>query len=183
LAGAPRASASAGDHPPAPADEEPTILATVAAATWDRLSLAAGVAAPFHPQDAHELIAAALRDGLNVTAAVAGATAVGLVASRADATGTRELLAVGVAPRCRRRGLATGMLAAHVATDPTAAFSAEITVAERDPAEPLDRDLRATIARRLLERAGFRIVASEPDVRLADPGMVTAQRTASADVP
>ena len=122
------------------------------------------------------LVGAGLRDGLAVTAASVGTTAVGLVASRIGDTGTRELLALGVAQDWRRRGVATKMLAAHVASA-RERLEAEVTVAERDPIDPLDRVVRATVARRLLAGAGFEIVKSAPEIRAADPNGVTAQRS------
>ena len=58
-------------------------------------------------------------------------------------------------PAQRRQGLAGGLLAAHASAD--RASTAEVTLAERDVVEPLDRADRATIARRLLVRAGYRV--------------------------
>jgi hypothetical protein len=56
------------------------------------------------------------------------------------------------------------------------AFVADFTLAERDPVDPLPRDLRANIARRLLERAGFEVHPAEAPVRVADPGAIAAVR-------
>ncbi len=165
-------------------DADPTIVENVDAARWERLTLAPGVIAAVRPTaDAHDLLTAGLRDGATVSAAVAGATVVGVVASRAGPTAAHDLLAVGVAPPWRRRGLGGSLLAAHVASTPTASFTAEITVGERDPSDPLDRHLRTTVARRLFERAGFRIVASAPEVQSADPGVVTAELMPSGGTP
>ncbi len=108
--------------------------------------------------------------------AVDGATAVGLVASALDdpaaPAAPRSVLAIGVTPAWRRQGLATRMLAAHLDAFDRAgtAWEATVTLAERDPVEPLDRSLRSAIAARMYEGAGF--VADEPDqrLRLADPG-------------
>jgi ribosomal protein S18 acetylase RimI-like enzyme len=88
------------------------------------------------------------------------------------------LLAVGVAKGWRRRGVATKMLAAHVASAP-ARFTAEVTVAERDPLDPLDRAVRAAIARTLLQHAGFEIVTSAREIHSTDPSAVTAVRAAA----
>jgi acetoin utilization protein AcuC len=177
------AEASDGGGPvagPAPDLGAPTVLASVGAADWDRLTLAAGVVAPADPIDGHRLLAAGLRDGLRVTAAVAGTVVVGVaVSSQPDASGRSDLLALGVARPWRRAGLATRVLATHVeALGPGAgSLVAEATVAERDPLEPLDGALRRGIARRILETSGF--VSAEVDraVRFADPGAITAVRT------
>jgi hypothetical protein len=59
---------------------------------------------------------------------------------------------------------------------------AEFTVAERDPFEPLEAGIRATIARRILDRAGFRVMAADGLVAAADPGALRAAR-ASAPLP
>jgi GNAT superfamily N-acetyltransferase len=81
-------------------------------------------------------IAAGLADGLRATVAVEGTTVVGAVLSRsADGQRPAALLALGVAPRRRRQGFATSLLATHVSaagSDGTG-FAAEVTVAERDP--------------------------------------------------
>ena len=85
---------------------------------------------------------------LSLTMAVDGATAVGLVVSALDDPGApaapRSVLAIGVAPAWRRQGLATRMLAAHVDAFDRAGtpWEATVTLAERDPVEPLDRSLR-----------------------------------------
>jgi ribosomal protein S18 acetylase RimI-like enzyme len=89
-----------------------------------------------------------------------------------------DLLALGVAPAWRRAGLAGRLLAAHVSDVQTSGMGlhAEVTVAERDPLDPLDGGLRRTIARRLLERAGFHITSSDAAVRGTDLSVVTAER-------
>jgi acetoin utilization protein AcuC len=155
-----------------------TIIEAVDPATWERLTLAPGVIAPFDPASAHVLVGASLRDGLAVTAAVVGTTVVGLAASRPGEAGAAELLALGVGRGWRRRGVATQVLASHVGSVP-GQVTAEVTVAERDPVDPLDRTVRATVARGLLARAGFDIVTSPTEIRAADPNTVTAVRTAA----
>ena len=91
----------------------PTIIASVDAATWSRLSLLPRVVAPSDPGAAHDLIAAGLasEQAARVTAAVVGSSVVGLaVSAPADPRGgAMELLAVGVAPAFRR-GLAADSL-------------------------------------------------------------------------
>jgi acetoin utilization protein AcuC len=165
----PLAGEAAGKGRVPPADGSPTILTDLDAASWDRLTLSDRVIAPADPGAGHSLVLAAIRDGATVSAAVAsGTTVVGLaVAGPPDDRGQREILAVGVAPTYRRRGLAGGLLGACV-TDGSATFVADVTLAERDAIDPLDRGLRATIARRLFERQGFEIRPADEHVRIAD---------------
>ena len=94
-----------------------------------------------------------------MTAAVEGTIVVGLaIAGPTDANGRCELLALGVAPAFRHQGLGTALLEACVTSGTGATeYTADITLAERDPVEPLDRALRGSIARQLLVRAGFEI--------------------------
>ncbi len=163
----PLAAVSSSEPPPEAAQRnDPAILTGVAADTWSRLTLAPRVVAPADPAAGHALILAAIRDGAEVSATVAGDLVVGLVmAGPAAPDGPRDLLALGVAPAYRRAGLATRLLAA------SAADRAEVTLAERDPFEPLDVGLRGAIATRLLQRAGF-------DVRPAGGAIESANATA-----
>jgi acetoin utilization protein AcuC len=155
-------------------------IVQVSASTLDRLSLAPRVVAPSDPEDGHAILAAALREpGASATAAVHGTTIVGLavsVPSRAE-PGVRSLLALGVAPACRRAGLATRLLGAHVASvrPGDEAWEALVTVAERDVVEPLAVDVRRAIARRLLEGVGFVVRQPPPEVSRIDPGAVAAR--------
>ena len=149
-------------------------------AAWDRLTLASGVVAPMDPIDGHALIAAGLADGLRATVAVEGATVVGAAVSwTPDGGGPAQLLALGVAPERRRQGLATSLLGTHVSTAGSdgAGFAAEVTVAERDPREPLDGSVRREIARRLFARAGFQVGQAEASVRAADPAAIAGIRS------
>ena len=118
-----------------------------------------------------------------MSAAVDGSLVVGLaIAGPRDDARRRELLAVGVAPAFRRRGLAGALLGSCVTGDATGEveFLAEVTLAERDPIEPLDRALRASVARRLLERAGFEIRPTEAELERADPAVIRAVRPSEA---
>ncbi len=151
----------------------PTVLADVDATTWAGMSLAPWVVAPADPGAAHGLVLAGLEDGGRVTAAVIGAVVVGVAISLVEGE-SEELLAVGVAPGYRRQGLATRLLAAHGSTDRPS--TAEVTVAERDVFEPLDRAVRASIARRLLSVAGYRVEAAAGAVRSVDPSAIVARR-------
>ena len=111
------------------------------------------------------------RDRLSVTAALVQHVLVGAVVSAADAEGSaRRILALGVAPEHRGHGLAAAMLRAHVDSfrpgdEP---LLATITVAERDPIEPLDHALRASITRRLFEGAGFEVRPASGRIRGVD---------------
>ena len=153
----------------------PTIVGAMDQATWARLSVARGVIAPADHGSSHALIGAGLGEGLRVTAAVVGATVVGAAISSgpADPSGS-ALLALGVAPPWRRQGLAGRILAAHVeGLAPGAGdLSAEISVAERDPLDPVDVSLRYSIARRLLSANGFEVG------RPAKHGVLNAARRA-----
>ena len=167
-----------------PSGEDPAIL-EVDAATWARLRLAPRVIPPTDPAAGHALIAAAIRDRASVSAAVEGNRVVGLaIAGPLDDGPSRELLAVGVAPAFRRRGLAAALLRSLGATFAAATepedveLRAEITLAERDPIDPIDRALRASIARRLLEGAGFELRPVGADLRAADPAAIRAVRRA-----
>ncbi len=154
----------------------PTILADVDAASWTRLALAPWVIAPADPQRAHALVLAGLADGARVTAAVVGPAVVGLAVSRVDAADatSEDLLAIGVAPDHRRQGLAGAILAAHASGE--RAGTAEVTVAERDVLDPLPRQDRAMIARRLLMRAGYRVESAPALIRSVDPAAIIARR-------
>jgi ribosomal protein S18 acetylase RimI-like enzyme len=151
------------------------------AASWELLALAPRVVAPFDPVSGHALILAAIRDGASVSAAVEGTLVVGLaVAAPTDDHGRRAILALGVAPDFRRRGLGTAVLEACITAGRPGdtEYVADVTLAERDPVEPLDRSVRADIARRLLEHGGFQVRPAEADLRRADPGALTAVRPA-----
>ncbi len=149
---------------PGPGVGAPSIVPAVDAGTWARLRLAPRVVSPADADVGHALLLAAIQDGAHVTAAVVGSLVVGLaVAAPTAAGGRRDLLALGVAPDRRHSGLAGALLAGSPAD------VAEITVAERDPLEPLDRTTRAAIARRVLERAGFTVSPADGHLRAADP--------------
>ncbi len=177
LADAP-AAGSSGDAPPG--GSTPTIIPITDGAAWAGTTLAGGVIAPADPASGHALVAAGLDDGLFVTTAVVGSTVVGAAIShRLASRGRWTLLALGVAPAWRRRGLAGRLLSTHV-DDPRSGGSeheAEVTVAERDPSAPLGGSLGRTIARRLLSDSGFVFDdVAEPLVRAADPSALAAVR-------
>ena len=163
-----------------------TVIPSIDREAWDRLTLARGVIAPADPAGGHALVAAGLADGARATVAVEGPTVVGVAVSRmADGRGPEHLLALGVAPERRREGLATSLLATHVSaagSDGTG-FAAEVTVAERDPREPLDGAARREIARRLLDGAGFQVGQAEAAVRAADPDAIAGVRLVGSGRP
>ena len=87
-----------------------------------------------------------------------------------------QLVALGVAPGWRRRGVATAMLRALVTEQNRRgrALIALHTAAERDPIDPLPRARRREVAERLAAGAGLTVApapthlsASDPDARLA----------------
>jgi acetoin utilization protein AcuC len=161
------------------AGEAPTMLESVDAAAWAGLGLADRVLPPFDAATAHALVLAArlAPDGARVTAAVAGRRVIAAAVSAAPERSTL-LLGLGVAPSRRGAGLATEILRRHVAAERTPArpWEAAVTLAERDPLEPLPRGTRAGIARRLLEGAGFRVERPAGLVGAADPGALVAHR-------
>ena len=167
------AASLAGDAPAAP-NGTPTIVPSIDADAWSRLSLAPRVIPLADAREAHALVVAGLRASppVVVSGAVVDSTVVGLAVSSAaePRDGSSELLALGVAPRHRRRGIATALMGAHASPGSTAL----LTLAERDPIEPLPRELRASIARRVFEAAGYEIGGVDEVVRSIDPGAFRA---------
>ena len=149
----------------------PTIRAPIDAAAWERLALAPRVVAPSDPMAGHGLILAAIRDGAQVAAAVEGSVVVGLaIAGPVAGQDGREVLAIGVAPSHRRRGLGSMLLGSIVDAAGTDGLVADVTLAERDPVGPLDRGVRAEIGRRLFDQAGFETRPAAAAVGGADRG-------------
>jgi acetoin utilization protein AcuC len=157
-------------------------------AELDRLRLAPRVIGPFDPRDAMVLLRAAAADGARVVGAVAGGTLVG-VAVAAGPGGASDpsppsarpseeaLLALGVAPELRGRGLGTALLRRLVAGLPDGArMEARVGVAERDWVEPADVEARLAVARRLLTGAGFTLRGPDPDLARVDPHAIEAVR-------
>jgi acetoin utilization protein AcuC len=161
-----------------------TLVPRLDRGSLDGLTVGRRVVSPPDPASARALLDAALasadRDGTIVSAAVDGSCIVGLAvsaAARPPGTG-RELLALGIAPTVRRAGLATRLLETHLAALPDGGpLRALVTVAERDPVEPLDRLLRAGVARRLLERSGFEVHAAAGELGQADAMALEAVRS------
>ncbi|MFL5679254.1 MAG: acetoin utilization AcuC family protein [Chloroflexota bacterium] len=156
----------------------PTIV-PLTAETLDGLRLAPRVVAA-DGAVARALLARALAPGARgsavAIAAVAGDAIVGLaVAERDDDTKPSELVALGVAPDHRRRRLGTALLAA-LGGAVTGPLGATVTVAERDTIDPLDRRVRASLARTMLERAGFDVGAADGAAGSLDPFAVRGVR-------
>lgn len=151
-------------------------IRTIDRSRWGQLRLAPRVIAPADEHAGHALLALALADGARVTAAIDGAVAIGLAVS-VGVGEAEEILALGVAPAARRRGLATRLLEAHLDALPASrAVRATVSVGERDVIDPLDRAVRADIARRLLAGAGFMVAAAPDPLGGADPLAITAIR-------
>jgi acetoin utilization protein AcuC len=167
---------------------DPVIAPELDAAAWSRLRLAERVLSPARTDDAHALVHRALqsRDRVWASAALVGDVVVGAVLSFApDEPGRRRLLAIGVAPAVRRRGIAAALLAAHLGVVDTEAamhvparigVEAVVTVAERDVVDPLPAATRAAVARHLLEDAGFRVERAGGVIGRIDAGALVARR-------
>jgi acetoin utilization protein AcuC len=157
----------------------PTVISQVDQALFERLGLAPRVIAPLDPAAGRAIVVAALREpGVRVSVAVRGSIVVALALSATtDETGASDLVALGVAPENRGQGLATRLLAAHVADRRPGEdrIRARVTIGERDPVEPLDVGLRSTIARRLLESAGFVVEPVGGAVGRLDPLAINAR--------
>jgi ribosomal protein S18 acetylase RimI-like enzyme len=160
---------------------EPTIVPDLTAEVLERLTLAPRVVAPTDPAEAQALLVAAARDGARVIGAVAGSTLVGAAVlwparpHPSDVIPPWEVLALGVAPAFREGGLATALLAAAMTAVEGDPVTAAVGVAERDPIEPLPVEARSTIARRLFERAGFRVRSADGAVGQTDPAAIMAR--------
>jgi acetoin utilization protein AcuC len=174
------ADRAAGSGLPSVGHIEPTIVASVDSASWAGLRVADQVLSVRDGADAHQLVAGGLRGRASVSAALLGEVVIGLAVSAPDTRGggdpAAELLALGVAPGWRRRGVGTALLRAHVATCGAAPIRATVTVAERDPVEPEDRGVRRDIASRLLTRAGFEVRPAGGATGRLDPGALEATR-------
>jgi acetoin utilization protein AcuC len=164
-------SGVASGEPPRAA---PTVVSPLTLEMLDRLRVAARVIAPADARVGAALLQAALREGAVVAGAVNGEWLVGIalaVPMPAPLDGVDRLVALGVAPEWRRRGLATAMLRAVVDEQNRRgrALVALHTVAERDPLDPLPPAVRRGVAERLLTRAGFSVTAAPPRISSVDP--------------
>jgi acetoin utilization protein AcuC len=165
----------------------PEIVARLDRAALGTLGLAPRVIPPASTDEARTLLEAALTtapdaDAVTVTAAVAGDVVVGLVVSAASRVdrGTREILALRVAPEHRRAGVATAMLDAHLGSvGDDVGWTASVSVGECDVVEPLPHAVRSSIGRRVLERAGFRIERARGRLGDVDASSFSAHRAAA----
>jgi acetoin utilization protein AcuC len=156
---------------PSPSRPAPTV-APLTAEQAARLALAPRTIGPFDPAAATSILVEAARHGARIVGAVVGSTLSGVAVASADG----DLLALGVAPDARRRGLATALLRALVEGRPDgSAMTATIGVAARDWVEPLDGELRREIAARLLGGAGFELGRVPTDLARDDPWAISAR--------
>ncbi len=160
-----------------PASVRPSIVDAPTSDMIERLTFAPRLIANLSPLAAKSLIL----EWKDLTLAVAGDVVVGLVASSRTSDGARQLDGIWVAPPVRRQGLATELLRRHVDTQvqplaATPSWRATVAVGERDPVEPLDHGLRMTVARRLLERAGFETDAAPERIADVDRSAISATR-------
>lgn len=172
---APAAGPAAGPNAPASPGAsrggDPQVIPLVDAGAWSKVALAPQVIAPADSVTAQRLVLAAIGGGATVSAAVTGAQVVGLaIAGPAAQDGRRDLLALSVAPAHRRAGLALRLLTV------SSADRAELTVAERDPFEPLDVGSPSASATRLLVQAGFDVRPASGAIGSADPTALVATR-------
>jgi acetoin utilization protein AcuC len=119
--------------------------------------------------DAHAVLRRALDGGATACGAIAEDRIVGLAIANAG-----RVVEVGVAPAYRRQGVGSALLRMLVSL--SGPLSAVVTVAERDPIEPLDRRLRADIAHKLLGAAGFEVRPASGDIGRLDPMAIEAAR-------
>lgn len=170
-------SGGAGEAAAAVPSSEPAIVVL----TPDRLEglrVAERVVAPRDPADARALLVAALRgpSPARAVAAVAEDVVVGLAVLGPVDRGEESLvLALGVAPPLRGRGLGTALLSALAESDP-GRIVAVAGVADRDAIDPLPYPDRQRVARRVMERAGFTVTPSEGAAARIDPGRLIGVR-------
>ena len=154
------------------------VVGPLAPGVLDRCALAPRTIAPFDPADARSILRSALAGGARAMAALDGDVIVGLAVAAPSAVedGVESLLAVGVAPGYRRRGLGSALLRALADRRPPGTrMEAAPGVAERDVVDPLAVEDRMAVARRLLESAGFEVRAASPDVSRFDPWALAAR--------
>jgi GNAT superfamily N-acetyltransferase len=164
------------DRPRTPeADDEPgtasaSTLVTLDASALDGLRVVHGVLPVAGAGVATSLLRAAGAAGATIVGAVASDRLVGAAVAR---EGT--LLAVGVTPGRRQRGLGRALLGRLVdAVD--GPLVANLGLADRDPVKPLPVERRARIARSLLDGAGFRVSPAQDVIARHDATAIVARR-------
>jgi GNAT superfamily N-acetyltransferase len=169
-------AAPAAEAPPAVAGAASTVVA-LTSQLLDRVTLAARTIAPADAADGLALLRAAVRGGAIATGASIGDWLVGVaLAAPGPPDGEDELVALGVAPGWRRRGIANALLRAIVEEQDRRGRALGVlhTAADRDPFEPLPRELRRGVATRLLRACGFGMRPTPSDVAAADPYSLSA---------
>jgi acetoin utilization protein AcuC len=143
----------------------------------DRLSLAPRTIPPANPAEGITILRAAVRDGAAATGAVVGEWLVGVALAAPERDRVDSLVALGVAPQWRRHGLGRAILRALVAEQDRLGrgLGALHTVADRDPVEPLPRDVRRHVVDRLLSH-DFEARPLPPGVQAADPMAISLIR-------
>jgi GNAT superfamily N-acetyltransferase len=172
----PASAAPAAEAPPAVPGAAPTIVA-LTSPLLDRVTLAARTIAPADAGDGLALLRAAVSGDAIATGAVIGEWLVGVaLAAPGSPHGEDELVALGVAPGWRRHGLATVLLRALVEEQDRRGRALGVlhTAADRDPFEPLPRELRRDVATRLLRASGFSMQPAPPGVAAADSYSLSA---------
>jgi len=186
----PPSATPAGEAPPARPGEgqAESAVRLLTLADLDSLFVAPRVIAPADPAVAAQILRAAIRDGAVAVGAVSGEWLVGVALAAPasasgpdkgdDVVGVDQLVALGVAPGWRRRGVATAMLRALVAEQNRRgrALIALHTAAERDPIDPLPRARRREVAERLAAGAGLTAAPVPPHLSAADPDARLAVR-------
>jgi hypothetical protein len=154
-------------------------------ASWENLTSRTRLLPGASPiGDRHAAIAlttAAIEAGAIVSAAVDRSGIVALAVSyQGVADLPVELLWLGVNGDRRRRGLGRRILAAHLGeidrAHPAAPIRAPVAAGDRDPIEPLARDLKRDVVTRLFESAGFEVRRAEGVVGRLDPSAILATR-------
>jgi acetoin utilization protein AcuC len=175
---APPAEAPAAEAPAAEGGA-PAVM-PLSLGVLDSLRLAPRVVCVANPEEARQVLRAALDAGSLGVAAVAGEWLVGvaLAVPNAASPGIDTLLALGVAPRWRRQKVATALIRALIQESDRLghAVVALHTVAERDAWDPLPRAVRRGVAEKLLLAAGFDLHPAPARVSATDPGSFAAVR-------
>jgi len=163
---------------PAPDTSLGPVVRSLSVAEIGSLALAPRTVAPFDVADVRTLLMAALADGARVVGAVVDGVVVGLAVAAPSATeaAVESLLAIGVAPAFRGRGVGRAMLRLLVDGRPArTSVEARIGVAERDVVDPGPVDRRLDVGRRLLAGAGFELRRVHPDIARDDPSTIVAR--------
>ena len=164
----PPAQASASVAPPS---DGPVEVVNLDGNRLSRLRLAGRVMPPADAAVGWAILERAVESAdVTALAAIAGDVIVGV----AIVSGTK-LVALGVTPARRRQGIARELVD-RLARTHSGTIEAVVTVAERDPMEPLPHRLRMDVARDIFERAGFEVTQAGGGVRRIDPSALLVRR-------